>query len=286
MSRTEVSPFRRVTIVGLGLMGGSIARALKSRDPSVHIRATSLDPEDIAAGLDRGVLDAAPEGDSDLMEGQDLVVYATPLPATLGLLAKHRPHLTPDTVLTDVVSLKAPVLQKVALLDLGDRFVGSHPMVGDTRTGFDSSRPDLYEGATVWVVPGEDTPLGTTERVKDLWRFLGAEPVLTGATDHDGAMVLASHLPQLTSNALATVLRNAGVSRTSLGSGGRDMTRLAGSSWSMWEGLFHAAPDSLPSALKALEATLAELRGHLEAGRTNEIGKIMDETRRWLEENQ
>jgi len=285
MSRPELSPFRRVTIVGLGLMGGSIARALKSRDPSVHIRASSLDPEDIKAGLDRGVLDAAPEGVLDLLEGQDLVVYATPLPATLSLLAKHRPHLAPDTVLTDVVSLKAPVLRKVEVLDLGGRFVGSHPMVGDTRTGFDSSRPDLYEGATVWVVPGEDTPQGTTERVKDLWRFLGAEPALIGATNHDDAMVLASHLPQLTSNALATVFRAAGVSRASLGSGGRDMTRLAGSSWSMWEGLLHAAPDSLPSALKALEATLAELRGHLEAGRTTEIGKMMDETRRWLEEN-
>ena len=286
MSRTDLSPVRRVTIVGLGLMGGSIARALKSRDPSVHIRASSLEPEDIGAGLDSGVLDAAPDGVPDLLEGQDLVVYATPLSATLSLLAKHRTHLAPDAVLTDVVSLKAPVLQEVAVLNLGDRFVGSHPMVGDTKTGFDSSRPDLYEGATVWVVPGEDTPPGTTERVKELWRFLGGEPALIGATNHDDAMVLASHLPQLTSNALATVLRIAGVPRASLGSGGRDMTRLAGSSWSMWEGLLIAAPDSLPSALKALEATLAELRGHLEAGRTTEIGELMEKTRRWLEENQ
>ena len=158
MSEKDGSPFQRVAIVGLGLMGGSLARALKARAPEIHIASSSLHPGDLRAGLEEGAVDVATENPAPLLEGRDLVVYATPLSATLALLEEHRPFLETGTLLTDLVSLKNPILEKVESLGLGPRFVGSHPMVGGTETGFVHANPELFSGGRVWVVPGTGVP--------------------------------------------------------------------------------------------------------------------------------
>jgi prephenate dehydrogenase len=276
--------FRRVAIVGLGLMGGSLARALKNLPDPPHIRATSRDPRDVRAGLESGVVDEGGEGAEALLRERDLVVYATPLSATVALLGEHRSLIGPETVIVDVASLKGPVLARARALDLEGRYVGSHPMVGGAGAGFQHSREDLYRGAPVWVVSGPVVSADALIRVRAFWRRLGARPADIDAMEHDESMVWVSHLPQLASNALALTLEGRGIKRVHLGSGGRDMTRLAGSTPEMWEDLFEAAPPALPGAVDAFVAVLREVRQLLDEQNWKGIGKLMRETRNWSEE--
>jgi prephenate dehydrogenase len=265
-------------------MGGSLARALKRacQYPTV-IHGISHQPTELHEPLALGILDSG-SGDGDpLPEAQDLVVFATPLQAALSLMARYAPQLREtEPVITDMVSLKAPMVDRARALGLESLYVGSHPMVGGTGSGFGHSREDLFTDAPVWVVHGEgrDSALAMVE---GLWLALGARPARIQAGEHDDLMGWVSHLPQLTANALALALEENGLDPHHLGSGGLDMTRLAGSSPEMWVDLLRDAPPSLLPALETLERELRRLRGLLEDGRIEEIEALMTRTRRWRE---
>jgi prephenate dehydrogenase len=121
------------------------------------------------------------------------------------------------------------------------------------------------------------------DRLESFWRSLGAEPASIDAETHDRMMAWVSHLPQLTANALGRILAEAGFTREELGTGGRDMTRLAGSAPEMWTDLFSSAPEDLPGALAAMETALGDLRRLLDAGELREIAEWMARTRAWSE---
>jgi len=265
-------------------MGGSLARALKNLPEPPHIRALSENAEDVRAGLEEGAVDEGARNPEHLLRDRDLVVYGTPLRATVDLLGRHRPFLEPEAVVTDLASLKDPVLTRVQDLGLQDRYVGSHPMVGGTGSGFGASSVDLFRGARVWVVPGSGGDSGITGRLLELWGSLGARPRVVGAGEHDRSMVWVSHLPQLTGNALAMALEGAGVARSRLGSGGLDMTRLAGSPAEMWMEILQGAPSDLSRALEALGNAVEELRGLVDREDWEGVGDRMRTTREWVEE--
>lgn len=276
-------PFRRVALLGFGLMGGSLARALKALPAPPHLTALSRDPSEVEQGLREGWLDEAPGEGLSFLEERDLVVYATPPGVALRLLDAHGPFISRKATITDVLGLNGPILERAGALGLGRRCVASHPMTGGTGSGFDSARDGLFRGARVWVSPGE----ADEERVRmveEAWRVLEAEPIRVEASDHDELMAWVSHLPQLTSNALAAALRSAGIPGESLGPGGKDATRLAGSGPEMWTEILAQAPGTLLEALKAVERNLERIRSLLEAGRLDEIETLMEETRAWRAE--
>ena len=284
MSIPEEKGFRRVAIVGLGLMGGSLARALRARPEPPHIRAASLNPRDVRAGLASGAVDEGSDVTEAMVRDRDLVVYATPLKATLRLLGDHGPSLGRETVVTDLASLKGPLLARAREVGLEARYVGSHPMVGGTGTGFEYSREDLFRGARVWIASGSEAVRDSVDRVGGLWRAMGARPSEIGALEHDRSMVWLSHLPQITSNALALTLRDAGFERAQLGSGGADMTRLAGSAPEMWQDLLTLAPPSLDVALGALVDAIEGMRSLLDEQNFKAIEELMRQSRSWVGE--
>lgn len=298
MTSPQNDRFHAVCIVGLGLMGGSLARALKELRHPPHIRALSPDPRDLEAALAAGVVDegvrtsgtdtedaVGHSQDRSTFADRDLVVYAAPLVATLQLLVRHRDVLPGEALVTDLVSLKVPVLQRIRELGLEDRYVGSHPMVGGTGSGFGFSEEDLFRGGRVWVVPGSRARPSQTERLSALWTALGAAPREIPADDHDRAMVWVSHLPQLTSNALVLALKAGGHPRSRLGSGGRDMTRLGASGAEMWRELLEHAPVSaLDGALEGLVEVLEDLRARIREGDWDGLRALMSESRDWVEE--
>lgn len=271
-------PFRRVAVVGLGVMGGSLARALSALD-GVEVHGWSPEAGEREAALRAAAVARAPSDLAAALDGAELVVLAVPLRATRALLATVG-GLAPEAVLTDVASLKAPVLDAAREAGLETRWVGGHPMAGSEESGFDASRPDLYRDARVWTVAdgaAEDVQL----RIADFWRSVGARPRSVDAGDHDRLMALASHLPQLTANALATVLGDQGVVPAELGPGGRDMTRLAASSTTMWRDLLREAPPELPRSLRRLARTLEEMAEGLEVGEAEAVVSRMERTRAW-----
>lgn len=280
MSEAPPPRFERVGIVGLGLLGGSLARALKTLPDPPLIRAFSLHEQDLRIARRAGAVDEVTAEAAEAAADQDLVVYAAPLEATLGLLSAHADVWAPGTVVTDVVSLKQPLLERVRRLGAAGRYVGAHPMAGGEGSGFEASRPGLFRDAVVWLVRG-DADSAAAEAVAALWSALDARPRWTEAERHDRRMVWVSHLPQVVANALASVLSEEEFASHELGPGGRDMTRLAASSPEMWQDLLAASGPELAPALRAVARELEEIARWVGDGDVESVTDLMGRTRRW-----
>jgi len=277
--------FQRIAIVGFGLMGGSLAKALKTGPNPPHLLGVSDNPEELDFGMDHGLLDSTSGPTPVSFEDRDLVVYASPPKATLELLGAHADNLGGQTILTDMVSLKAPFLARAEALGLEGRCVGSHPMVGGTGSGIAFARDGLFQEARVWVTPGK-APEETIRKVEALWVGLGAHPTRIGAAPHDEMMAWVSHLPQIISNALALALDEAGYSPEYLGPGGRDMTRLAGSRAEMWRDILDEDQGALLRSISKVEETLSAIRALLATGKLDEVEALMRGTGKWLEKGE
>jgi prephenate dehydrogenase len=273
-------PFERVAILGLGVMGGSLARALAGLDDPPHVLGWSPNASERDAALEAGAVAEAPAGWHEAVAAAELVVLAAPLRACCDLLAGVAAVTPAVTTLSDVASLKAPLARAAAEAGVSDRWVGCHPMAGSERSGFEASRRDLYHGARVWTV-ASPAASSRADRVHALWRSVGARPEAIDAGAHDTLMARASHLPQLASNALASVLARAGVAPEQLGPGGRDATRLAGSDAGLWRDLFeHAAPE-LAHGLYALAGAAERIARLLDEGDLDGLEELMRSTRAW-----
>lgn len=274
--------FRTVTVVGLGAMGGSVAKGVLRRLPGVQVFGVDPDGESSARAARDGVRVVPRLRDCDVDDG--VVVFAAPLDATVKLVRETAPVWRGAALATDVASLKAAVLEAASRAPASSPFVGAHPMCGSERSGYPAARAGLFDGARVWLCPAAtgDAASGAEAAARAFWSMLGARPCTIAAERHDRVMALVSHLPQLLSNALAATLEDAGVTTGQLGPGGRDMTRLAGSSPSMWLPLLEAAAGEDAAALLAVERRIVAIRGMLESGDLRGVETLMDRGRRWV----
>lgn len=273
-------PFQRVAVLGLGALGGSVARALASQSPGPVVLGWAPDADQVAAALGVGAIHQALATPETCAAEADLVVLAAPMGACVELMKRLAPHLPPDAVVTDVASLKAPLAAAAERWGLQNRWVGGHPLCGTADSGFGASRADLFTGARVWTCAHADAQHHVAS-VHEFWASVGAEPASTDPVSHDALMAPVSHLPQLTANALAAVLREAGVTPAALGPGGLDMTRLAGSSPDMWRDILTHATSELPGHLRSLSAQLERLAQLVEQGNMEALAMWMSETRSW-----
>jgi prephenate dehydrogenase len=281
MPATE-PPFSRITIAGLGLIGGSIALAVRDKWPSVRI--SGVDRPAVLAhamggrAIDRGVarIDAAVEA--------DLVVLAAPVSQNVQLLCEVGPRLSPAAIITDVGSTKRDIVSASRSVTAQALFVGGHPIGGAERGGFGFARPDLFRARPWILTPEPDTPSAIVDRLSAFVRGLGAKPSIMTADDHDRVMGFLSHLPQLTASALMEVIgRAAGAEGLRLaGRGLVDTTRLASSPASIWKDVCAANADAVGAALDALIARLSEVRADLERG--DIIETMFSESGRWRAE--
>lgn len=248
---------RTVAVLGLGLIGGSLARDLAGA--GTRVVGADADPATVRAALAAGVIaEALDPHDPRPDAGCDLVVIAVPVDAAPALLDRLAESLPPGSVVTDVASVKRGIMEAARTAGLARRFVGGHPMAGSHASGWASSRTGLFAGARVLLCPGTADPEAVT-RVAGLWRAVGGVPDVLDEADHDREVAWASHLPQAASSALAAVLRDAGIPGAALGPGGRDMTRLAESDPGLWAGIARANADELGPALRALAERLDAL---------------------------
>lgn len=281
------APLGRVAILGLGLMGGSLARGLSSLGLAERVTGWSPRSTERDAALTAGAVGFAAADWRNAVSDADLVVLAIPLAAVVDLLPELAGATPTSTTLTDVASLKEPLVRAAVAADVASRWVGAHPMAGGETSGFWASRADLYEGARVWTVrAGAEEASGDVSdihqrRVDRLWRGLGAEPTPIDAEEHDRLMGLVSHLPQLVSNVLASVLLEEGVDPRHLGPGGRDMTRLAAGNPLMWLDLLEHASEELVEALRSLGREATRAADLLEQQDLEGLELLMKRTRDW-----
>lgn len=256
-----------LAVIGLGAIGGSLA--WQARLAGVR-RVTGYSPnraEGVQA-LKASAITELSDTPANAVSGAELVVLAVPPRATLDLITQLAAHLESGALLTDVCSVKAPVLRHAAAAGIADRFAGAHPLAGTHESGFTSARPDRLRGCVVYICDS-GTPAGhrAADSVSSFWEHtLGASPVRIEAEHHDRQLAWTSHLPQAVAYALASSLAHHGLAGVSYGSGAKDTTRLAASSPEMWVDILLYNEPAVSEALARTESHLAELRHLLVTG--------------------
>jgi prephenate dehydrogenase len=256
--------FGRIAIVGVGLIGGSIAMAASRRWPELEI-----------ARIDAG-------GDLSRVSDAELVVLAAPILTNVALLSALEHRLSPGALVTDAGSTKRRIVTAAA-----DRpsiqFIGGHPMAGGARGGLAEARPDLFDGRPWILTPAPGHLAASLARLEGFVHGLGAVPHIMTPDLHDRFVGAVSHLPQMTASALMHVVgKLAGDAGLELaGAGLHDTTRLASSPADIWRDVAATNPDVLRAAIDALIGTLGELRDSLEAGEA--IDEVFTSARRWRE---
>jgi len=279
----RVAPlFERAAIVGLGLMGGSLGLALRGAALSEVVVGYDASPGVAARATARGAIDLAGGSLAETIAGADLVVIATPTLAAeqiLRAVADQMGHLAPDVVVTDVCSVKAPLVALATALaqqspDLTRRFVGGHPMAGSERAGIAAATDALYRGARWALTPTPQTAPDALAQTRALVVALGAEALELDAQAHDDAVAGVSHLPLAVAVALTETLAadDDWPTLARLAAGGyRDTTRVAASDPLMWRDILLANRAALLARLDAFSATLARLRASVARGDGAEI---------------
>ena len=255
-----------LAVIGLGAIGGSLAWQARLAGVGRVVGYSPSRAEGVAALRAAAITEVA-DSPARAVRDASLVVLAAPPGATLDLIGKLGGALEPGATLTDVCSVKAPVMARAADCGLGDRFAGAHPLAGTHDSGFTAARPDRLRGCVVYVCEGPSADGARTARgVMRFWEeVLEAHPVLISADDHDRQLAWTSHLPQAVAYALAKALADRRLGGISYGSGARDTTRLAASSPDMWLDIMLQNGEPLVEALSSVEGRLAELRRLIEA---------------------
>ena len=255
----------RLGIIGLGAIGGSVARQAKLAGVATVIGWSPEPPERVAA-VKHGALDDAPARAADVARVADLLVLAAPPAANLVQLEALAPDVAAGALVTDVSSVKRAIVALAQRLGLATRFAGSHPLAGTHRRGFEASRGDLFRGAVVYVTPcpgGE----GAAREIAHFWEtVLDAQPVTVDAARHDAQLAATSHVPQVVASLLAHFLARHAPPGTSFGPGALDTTRLAASDSALWTEILLMNRDEVLPALRALEEPLGAVERALEAG--------------------
>jgi cyclohexadieny/prephenate dehydrogenase len=251
--RAESAPiFERLCLIGVGLIGSSIARAARERgDIARTVVAHTRRPETLAKVRALGFADVVEEDPARAVAGADGVILCVPVGAYAGVMAHIAPHLAPGCILSDVGSTKGSVIRDLApLLPPGAQLVPAHPMAGTEHSGPDAGFATLFEGRYCILTPVPGTDPAAVEKIAELWRRCGSMVERMDAETHDKVVAIVSHLPHLiafticgTADDLAEETREAVLKFAA--SGFRDFTRIASSDVDMWRDIFLNNRDAL-----------------------------------------
>ena len=281
------SPFRRVAILGTGLIGGSFGLALRRAYPSIIIAGWDK-PNVLEIALRVGAIGEAHRDFFEAVHDSDLVYIALPVGVTLGALPSIAKVAHANALVTDACSTKTAICAAAEkIFTASARFLGGHPVAGREHSGIENASADLFDGAR-YVLTTRETD--TDKRVQSfaaLVEKMGAQPLYSDAETHDWASGVVSHLPQLLSIALARVVTDetdeTGLPLSMAGRGLRDMTRLAGSPYEIWRDICLTNADNIARSLDRLSQAIDHLRTHLtskdlenEFRAANELYKILN----------
>lgn len=261
----------KLTIIGVGLIGGSLARALKQAGVCQEIVGGGRDATQLEKAVALGVIDRYELDPCVAVQDADVVVLAVPVGATAEVLRKIGPALTPQTVLTDVGSVKQCVIEDARAVfgEIPANFVPGHPIAGTEQSGVEASFAELFQQRRVVLTPLAHTRAEAVQQVRALWEQAGAEVIEMDAARHDAVLAATSHLPHLLAYTLVDTLartdNNADIFRFAAG-GFRDFTRIAASDPVMWRDICLANRSALLNVLEDFGADLEQLRKAIGAG--------------------
>lgn len=286
---TDLRQIRRITIWGVGLIGGSLGLALKANGFQGQRVGLGRNRARLEKALQHGAVDSVTTELAEGIHNSELVVLCTPIaliPRFLERIAEVVDTQQYPIVITDVGSTKAVLVKGVETylrkrVSHGISFVGAHPMAGSHETGVSAARATLFEQAKCILTPTENTDVDALQLIKNLWEFVGAVPYLLLPETHDLLIGAASHLPHLIAsvltNSVATVETDSGKALDFVATGFRDTTRIAAGAPELWTGIFTQNADVLLSLIDSMINNLIEFKTFLQTDNLAEIERILFE---------
>jgi prephenate dehydrogenase len=267
--------FRRISILGLGLIGGSVALAIKKHLSDCEVTGYDVDAGAMEATVTGGAVDRVATSLAQACEAAQCIILCIPVGRAGEMLAAIGPHLRPGVCVTDVCSTKRSVVDAAQqLLPAGVHFVGSHPMAGGERHGFSAARADMFDGAICITTPTASSDPATVEKVEQFWRQLGMEIRRMPAEQHDHLVAQISHLPHVLASALIQSATDQALAIS--GPGFRDVTRIAASDPALWRDILLDNADEVRGSIARFRTELDRLEMLLKP-------ESADELRAWLD---
>lgn len=255
--------FKKVAIIGVGLIGGSLGMAIIRKNLAAEVIGLGRSPELLEMAVEYRSIHRY-STDYSSVSGCDLIIIATPVGTTLGILADFAPYISPGAIVTDVGSTKAAIVEGSApVLPGGAVFIGGHPMAGSERDGINGADPYLFENAFYVLTPTQDTPAHCIDLMTGLVEGVGARPVIMTPDEHDLSVAAVSHLPHMVAATLVNCLFDmpGGEKKSLLAAGGfRDTTRIAAGNPEMWRDIFITNRDCILDALDCFTSRLKEFQ--------------------------
>ena len=274
--------FEKVTVIGLGLIGGSLAAALRESGEVGEVFGVERDAESLRFALGNEIADAGASEIGPGISGSEIVVVSTYVDTIARVAGEVSEFVSPGTVVCDVGSVKASIVREMENASRNIRFVGAHPIAGRETSGVMESDPGLFSGKRCVVTPTESTSPEALSMVKKLFSLVGSEMVEMDPESHDEVFSLVSHLPHAVAYSLVSAVASRGGDRNLFdfsGGGLADFTRIAGSSPEMWAGIFIENRDALLDAIRGFAGKLGEIEKAVASGNVEDLAALLREAR-------
>src|SRR3990167_4232211 len=253
--------FKTITIIGVGLIGGSFARICKNKKIADRIIGFGRDEKNLKKAVELKVIDSYTQNLKEAVRDSDFILLATPVSTIIEIAREMMPYLKKGTIITDAGSVKGEIVREIdKILPEGIFFVGAHPIAGTEKSGVEASFLDLFVGSRCVITPTEKTDSTPMEKVKEIWKEAGSEVILMDADKHDRYLAAVSHLPHAVAYALVNAVgnleeREKGILSLSAG-GFRDFTRIAASHPAMWGDIFFINKREIVEMINIFKSTL------------------------------
>lgn len=271
-----------IGFIGLGLIGGSIARGIKRSRRDVRIMAYMRSRDKLEQAKREGIVDVILDGIGEEISWCDLVFLCTPVEYNASYLEQIRPLLKPGALVTDVGSTKTDIHETVKRLCMEEVFVGGHPMAGSEKTGYENSTDHLLENAYYMITPTEKSTPEQIGRIRRVALSIGAIPMVTDYRQHDFSVAAVSHLPHLVASSLVNLVRDNDneeeLMRTIAAGGFKDITRIASSSPVMWEQICMTNTENIKVLLRRYIQSLETIYEELDRRDGTSIHRLFEES--------
>ncbi len=274
--------FRRYLFLGMGLIGGSIARSIRSFQPDAYMSAYVRHPETLSGALSDGVLNAIAKSLTSDVTDADVIILCAPTRSNIENLKAIAPLVKDDTLLTDVGSVKHDIQEMADSLGLSHHFLGGHPMTGRETTGYNSSDARILENAYYILTPSKETKPEYVETMTELVKKMRALPLISDPVYHDYATAAISHVPHLIAASLVTMVKNedneAQFMKTIAAGGFKDITRIASSDPDMWASISQSNRDNIRTILQHYIRALENINAYLQKDDYDSIRELFRES--------
>lgn len=261
----------KLAIIGVGLMGGSLALALREKGEVGEVLGIGRGLANLEEAKRLGIIDSFTQNISEGVRDADVVIVATPVGSIVDIIAENQKHMKDGAIITDVGSVKGDIVDGVdSIIDDRLHFVGGHPIAGTEKSGASAAFPDLYKGSRCILTPTQKTNKTALDKVSRMWQTAYADVIVMGTEEHDKILAAISHLPHMVAYALVSTVDGVndfeeGILKYSAG-GFKDFTRIASSSPEMWRDICLMNRSAVIDMIDRFTVQMADIRAMVEKG--------------------